>query len=115
MKEFFFKEGIHPSAIVEDGAKIGSGVSIGAYSVIGPNVVLKDGVKIAQNVMVSGFTTIEEEAEIYPFNIIGGPAQDLKYLEYEGKLKIGKKDYCSGTYQHTCRNSSFRTSDGNRR
>jgi len=34
---------IHPTAIIENGAKIGNDVTIGPYAVIGPNVVLHDG------------------------------------------------------------------------
>jgi len=37
---------IHPSAIIEDGAKIGNNTSIGAFSYIGSNVVLGDNINI---------------------------------------------------------------------
>ncbi len=37
---------IHPTAIIEPGAKIGSNVSIGAYSFVGANTVIGDGVTI---------------------------------------------------------------------
>ena len=38
---------IHPTAIIEDGAELGTNISIGAYSVIGSNVKIGDGSKIA--------------------------------------------------------------------
>ena len=34
---------IHPTAIIDSAAKLGSEVSIGAYSVIGPDVTIGDG------------------------------------------------------------------------
>ena len=34
---------IHPSAVVESGAELGTDVSIGAYSVMGSNVKIGDG------------------------------------------------------------------------
>ena len=53
--------------------------------------MLKDGVKIAQSVIIGGKTVICENTSIFPFNVLGGPAQDLKYINAEdGKLFIGK-------------------------
>jgi acyl-[acyl carrier protein]--UDP-N-acetylglucosamine O-acyltransferase len=36
MSSLLFKPGVHSTAVVESGAKIGNNVSIGAYSFIGP-------------------------------------------------------------------------------
>tara|TARA_B110000211_G_C13580281_1_gene335947 strand:- start:188 stop:367 length:180 start_codon:yes stop_codon:yes gene_type:complete len=43
---------IHKTSIIEDGAKLGSNVSIGPYSHIGKNVVLGD------NVVIQGYCEI---------------------------------------------------------
>ena len=32
-------DGIHPTAVIETGARLGSGVQIGAYSVVGKGVI----------------------------------------------------------------------------
>lgn len=91
MSSFFFKEGIHSTASVDNRARIGANVAIGPYSCIGPEVSLHDNVKIAHNVIIGGKTTIGDNTSIYPFNVLGGPAQDLKYLHSEdGILVIGK-------------------------
>jgi UDP-N-acetylglucosamine acyltransferase len=89
----FFPMGIHPTVVIEPGASIGQNVSIGAYSYIGKGVTIKDNVKIAQSVVIAGRTTIGEDTQIYPFNVLGSPGQDLKYPDFsEGTLLIGKKN-----------------------
>lgn len=63
---------IHPTAIIEDGAKIGSDVSIGPYCFVGGQVELKDGVQLVSHVWVGGDTVVGENTEIRPFAAIGG-------------------------------------------
>lgn len=83
---------IHPTAIVEDGAKIGEGVFIGPYCVVGSDVELKDGVRLIAHVWVGGNTVVGENTEISPFAAIGGKNQDLKDKEKKGRLVIGKNN-----------------------
>lgn len=83
---------IHPTAIIEDGAKIGNDVKIGPYSVIGPNVELHDNVVIKSHVVIEGHTTVGENTRIYQFSSIGSPTQDLKYKGERSELLIGKNN-----------------------
>ena len=83
---------IHPTAIVEDGAKIGDNVEIGPYSIVGSQVELKNGVKLISHVWIGGDTVVGENTEISPFAVIGGKNQDLKDKEKKGKLIIGKNN-----------------------
>ena len=93
MSSLLFKPGVHSTAVVESGAKIGNNVSIGAYSFIGPGVTIKDNAKIAQNVVIVGNTTIGENTTVYPFTVLGTPGQDLKYPDFEdGILTIGQNN-----------------------
>lgn len=93
MSSLLFKPGVHSTAVVESGAKIGNNVSIGAYSFIGPGVTIKDNAKIAQNVVIVGKTTIGENTTVYPFTVLGTPGQDLKYPDFEdGILTIGQNN-----------------------
>ena len=46
---------IHPTAIIDAAAQLGSGVTIGAYSVVGPQVTLGDGVKGQLKMLASTF------------------------------------------------------------
>lgn len=81
---------IHPTAIIDPKAKIGKGVSVGPYSVIGPEVTLEENVRIHAHVVVDGRTFIGAGTCIYPFASIGSPPQDLKYKGEPSELIIGK-------------------------
>lgn len=83
---------IHPTAVIEDGAKIGENVKIGPYSIIGPHVVLGDNVEVKSHVVIEGRTTIGEGSVIYPFASIGTAPQDLKFDNEPSELIIGKNN-----------------------
>ena len=83
---------IHPSAVVETGAKIANDVMIGPFSFIGAEVVLHSGVKIKSHVVVTGNTEIGHETVVYPFAVIGEIPQDLKFNGEQTSLKIGKNN-----------------------
>lgn len=80
---------IHPTSIVEDGAKLGDGVEIGPFCHIGPNVKLGDGVVLKSHAVVNGCTTIGARSRIYPFASIGYEPQDLKYRGEDTTLTVG--------------------------
>ena len=81
---------IHPTAIVEEGARLAGDVRIGAYSVVGPMVELGRGVVLESHVVVGGRTRIGEASHIFPFASIGLKPQDLKYRGEESELIIGR-------------------------
>jgi UDP-N-acetylglucosamine acyltransferase len=83
---------IHTTAIIEDGAKIGNNVEIGAYSVVGSNVKLGDNVKLYSHVAIDGDTTIGDGTRIFPFASIGHIPQDLKFKGEKSTLVIGKNN-----------------------
>ena len=80
---------IHPTAIIEDGARIGSGAKIGAYCHIGPNVSLGDNAELKSHVVIDGNTTIGSGARIFPFASVGHEPQDLKFSGEDTTLVIG--------------------------
>ena len=79
---------IHPTAIVDAGAKIGSNVEIGPYCCVGPNVILEDGAILEAHVVVTGYTKVGRETRIFPFASIGYRPQDLKYKGEASELVI---------------------------
>lgn len=83
---------IHPTAIVNPKAQLGTNVTIGAYSIVGEHVVLADNVELKTHVVVEGRTKIGEGTIIYPFASIGHAPQDLKFHGEESELIIGKKN-----------------------
>lgn len=80
---------IHPTAIVDPKAELGSGVKIGPYSIVGPDVKLGDNVTLHSHVVIAGRTTMGPRNEVYPFASIGQPPQDLKYRGEPSTLEIG--------------------------
>lgn len=83
--------GVHPTAVVAAGARIGADVRIGPYSVVGEDVILNDGVELVSHVVVAGRTEIGSGTRIYPFASIGHPPQDLKYQGEPSQLSIGQR------------------------
>ena len=81
---------IHPTAIIETGARLASDVRVGPYSVIGPDVELRQGVVIESHVVLGGRTRIGESSHVFPFASIGLKPQDLKYQGEPSELIIGK-------------------------
>jgi UDP-N-acetylglucosamine acyltransferase len=84
--------GIHPSAVIADGAQIGANCSIGPFCVIGPDVVLGDGVTIKSHVVVDGDTQIGAGTVVFPFSVIGEIPQDLKFAGEKTQLRIGARN-----------------------
>lgn len=85
------KGNIHPTAIVEDGAKLGADVSIGPFSMVGAEVELGDGVELVSHAVVAGKTTIGAKTRIFPFASIGHQPQDLKYHGEASTLAVGSE------------------------
>ena len=83
---------IHPTAIIEDGAKLGNNVSIGPYCVVGSDVKLGDNVELKSHVVIDGHTDIGDGTIIFPFASIGTIPQDLKFSGEKSKLIIGKNN-----------------------
>jgi UDP-N-acetylglucosamine acyltransferase len=80
---------IHPTAIIEPGAKLGNDVKIGPYCIVGAEVTLGHGVELISHAVVTGRTTIGARSQIFPFASIGHRPQDLKFAGEPSTLEIG--------------------------
>ena len=80
---------VHRSAIVEDGALLGSGVEIGPYCVVGRDVVLGEGVRLLSHVVVSGRTQIGARTVVHPQAVLGGEGQIRNNDFRDARLVIG--------------------------
>jgi UDP-N-acetylglucosamine acyltransferase len=80
---------IDPTARVADSARIGAGVEIGPYCLVGPQVELESGVRLLAHVNVTGITTIGEGTIVYPFASLGTPPQSVHYGGGATRLEIG--------------------------
>ena len=80
---------IHPTAIIEPGAKLAADISVGAYSLIGPQVEVGQGTRIGPHVVIEGRTRIGRNNRISQFASIGGPPQGKKYAGEDTAVRIG--------------------------
>jgi UDP-N-acetylglucosamine acyltransferase len=83
------KPEIHPTAIVEDGARISDGARIGPYCHVAREVTLGEGVELVSHAVVAGRTSVGARTRIFPFASIGHQPQDLKYHGELSTLTIG--------------------------
>jgi len=84
--------GIHPLAVVDPGAELGDGVTVGPFAVIAAGVVLGDGTEVGAGAQVQGPARIGRENRIFPQASIGFEPQDLKFRGEEVWLEIGDRN-----------------------
>ena len=83
---------IHPTAVIQEGARIGEDCRIGPYCVIGPNVILGTGCELHSHVVIDGHTEIGSENTFYPFASIGLRTQDLKWDGGTAWTRVGSNN-----------------------
>ncbi|WP_319637544.1 acyl-ACP--UDP-N-acetylglucosamine O-acyltransferase [Roseitranquillus sediminis] len=77
--------------MIEEGAVLGDGVIVGAFSMVGPDVRLAAGVELKSHVVLTGRTEIGESTVIFPFASVGEIPQDLKYRGELTRLIVGAR------------------------
>ena len=80
---------IHPSAIVSPLATLGSDVRVGPFCIIGDHVELGDGCVLHSHVVLEGRSKFGRQNEFFPFTMLGGKTQDLKYIGEPTYLEVG--------------------------
>ena len=80
---------IHPTSVVEDGARLAAGVVVGPFCTVGKDVTLAEGVELVSHVAVAGTTSVGAGTRIFPFASIGHQPQDLKYKGEPCSLTVG--------------------------
>jgi len=80
---------IHPTAIVSAGARLASGVSVGAFSIVGAEAQVGEGTTIASHVVIAGRTRIGRRNRIFQFASVGDIPQDRKYGGEPTATEIG--------------------------
>ena len=90
---------IHETAIVHPGARIGSGVQIGPYSVVGEHVEIGEGTVIGAHAVITGHTRIGARNRILHHVSLGEIPQDKKYAGEQTRLEIGDdnviREFCT--------------------
>ena len=80
---------VHELAIVAASAKIGSGVRVGAYAVIGDHVELGEGCVLHSHALVQGPSKIGRNNVFHPFCSVGGDPQDFRFQGEKTELEVG--------------------------
>src|SRR6185369_14737880 len=80
---------IHPTAIIDQKAKVHESCKIGPYSVVGPDVELGENCELISHVVIYGPTKIGSNNRFFPFSAIGIEPQDISYKGERTRLEIG--------------------------
>ena len=83
---------VHPTAVVEAGAKLGAGVRVGAFCYIGHDVEVGDNTSFGPHCSVQGPTRIGRDNRFHGHCAIGGEPQDKKYQGERVELVIGDRN-----------------------
>ncbi len=80
---------VHPTAVVDKAARLGSGVEIGPFCIVGPHAELGDKVVLQSHVVIAGHTVIGANTRIFSFAVLGEPPQHLRHAGEATRLVIG--------------------------
>lgn len=85
-------ERINPQAMVSPKAKLGKGVQVGAFAVVGADVELGEGCMVHDHAVVQGPAKFGAGNVFHPFCVIGGDPQDYTYAGEHVELAVGDKN-----------------------
>ncbi len=80
---------VHPTAVVDPGAKLADDAVVGAYATVGPEVELGPRVELRPHAHVWGRTRIGEGSRIFSFAVVGEEPQDKSFSGESAELVIG--------------------------
>ncbi len=91
---------IHPTAIIEPGARLAANVEVGPWTYVGDGVEIGYGCSIGAHCVLKGPTRLGRDNRIFAFCSIGEQPQDKKFKGTEAvRLEIGDRntirEYCS--------------------
>ena len=109
------RSGIHATAIVSPNTRIGSGVEIGPFAIVGDGCEIGDDCQISPRAILERDVRLGNGVKVGVGSVLGGPPQDLKYAGEQTTVEIGDetviREYTTinrGTSQ------SFKTTVGER-
>ena len=81
---------VHPTALVDPGAQLGTDVEVGPFAIIGPDVVVGDGCRIGPRATLERNVRLGAGVRVGEGSCLGGDPQDLKYRGEESRVEIGE-------------------------
>jgi UDP-N-acetylglucosamine acyltransferase len=108
---------IHPTAIVDTGARIGAGAEIGPFSILGSQATIGEKTSVQSHVVIEGEVEIGTGNLIGHGAVIGVPPQDVSFSsERKTKVEIGNnniiREYCT-IHRGTADGTSTKIGDKN--
>ena len=90
---------IHPSAIVDESARLAEDVEVGPGAIVGAHVLVGSRTRIGPHVVIRGPTTIGSNNRIFAFSSLGEEPQDKKFRGETTRLEIGDdnviREFCT--------------------
>jgi UDP-N-acetylglucosamine acyltransferase len=81
---------IHPSAVIDRDAELGSGVEVGPFAIIGPGVSVGPDCRIGPHATLECNVRMAAGVRVGQGSVLGGDPQDLKYRGEETWVEIGE-------------------------
>ena len=82
----------HPTAVIDEDARLAADVEVGAYSVIGAGVEIDSGTVIGPHAVIMGPSRIGRDNRIFQFASVGEAPQDKKYHGEPTTLEVGDRN-----------------------
>lgn len=83
---------IHPTAIIEPGARIAGSCRIGPFCIVGSEVELGEGCELVSHVHIKGPSRIGKNNTFFPFAAVGMDPQDVSYAGERTTLEMGDEN-----------------------
>ncbi len=80
---------IHPSAVIDPSAELGTDVTIGPYVVVGKEAKVGDRTFLESHVVIKDYTELGKDNHIHPHAVIGGEPQHVAYKGEKTVTRIG--------------------------
>ena len=81
---------IHPTAIIEDGARLGERVRIGPYCVVSRDAEIGDGCILGPHVVIHAYAALGPECRVHAGAVLGDLPQDLAFRDEPSRVRIGR-------------------------
>jgi UDP-N-acetylglucosamine acyltransferase len=83
---------VHPTAVVDPGARLGAGVVVGPHAVLEADTVVGDGCEIRAHAVIKRFTRMGSENVVHEAAILGGEPQDVAFRGASSEVRIGDRN-----------------------
>jgi UDP-N-acetylglucosamine acyltransferase len=82
---------IHPTAVIEPGARLSTEISVGPFAYIARDTDIGPGCNIGPHATIHPYTTLGAGCQVHAGAVIGGIPQDLAFKGEVSFLKVGNR------------------------